>query len=137
MKIYKYIHFNTLIKVLYALRKYKSYKLLKVAKTFKINPESYKNLFYKESLISSHHPQINGGTREGWIYNKYLWKNIYENIQMYSYLTDLHLVSFQLIYCTVLKKIFYFRAPGAGAVAHSAVANWINLSHSATLFDLF
>ena len=86
-KICKYIHFNTLIKVLYALRKYKSYKLLKVAKTFKINPESYKNLFYKESLISSHDPQINGGTREGWIYNKYLWKNIYENIQMYSYLT--------------------------------------------------
>ena len=71
LKIYKYIHFNTLIKVLYALRKYKSYKLLKVAKTFKINPESYKNLFYKESLISSHHPQINGGTREGWIYNSY------------------------------------------------------------------
>ena len=51
---------------------------------------------------------------------------------MYSYLTDVHLVSFQHIYCRVLKKIFYFPAG-----AHSAVANWINLSHSATLFDLF
>ena len=60
-----------LIKGLYALRKYKSYKLLKVAKTFKINPESYKNLFYKESLISSHQQQINDGTREDWIYNIY------------------------------------------------------------------
>ena len=56
-----------LIKGLYALRKYKSYKMLKVAKTFKINPESYKNLFYRESLISSHQQQI----IEDWIYNIY------------------------------------------------------------------
>ena len=56
---------------MYALRKYKSYKMLKVAKTFKINPESYKNLFYRESLISSHQQQINDWTREDWIYNIY------------------------------------------------------------------
>ena len=106
-----------------------------MAKTFKINPESYKNLFYKESLISSHHPQINGGTREGWIYNSYgkIDTKIYECTAILLTYTWFP----QHIYCRVLKKIFYFPAPVAGAGAHSAVANWINLSHSATLFDLF